>query len=115
MEKSIYLAFGMLDGAIATSGDYRQFFNDQGIKRSHLISPQTGRPVTHDISSATVLAHSAAKADAWSTALMVLGEAGVELAERHGIKVFLLKAVAPKVFNPIISPTMKSYLDAHSI
>ena len=113
--QAVHLAFEITDSAIATSGDYRQYFNDKGVKKSHIISPKTGRPVDHSISSATVLAPNAALADAWSTAIMVLGESGIDLAEKSGIKVYLLKAHKPSEFSPIISPSMQTYLDAHRL
>lgn len=111
--KGVHLAFEITDQAIATSGDYRQFFNEKGVRKSHILSPRTGQPVSHQISSASVLAPSAARADAWSTALMVLGEQGIDFAEKQGIKVYLLKAHKPSEFSVIMSPAMKTYLDAH--
>ena len=50
------------DAAVATSGDYRNFFTFDGIRYSHAVDPATGRPVTHDTASVTVLAASAAEA-----------------------------------------------------
>lgn len=111
--KGVHLAFEITDEAIATSGDYRQFFNDKGVRKSHILNPKTGQPVSHQISSASVLAPTAARGDAWSTALMVLGENGIDLAEKQGIKVYLLKALKPSEFSVIMSPGMKTYLDAH--
>ncbi len=68
---------------MATSGDYRNYFEQGGVRYSHIIDPQTGRPVTHTTASVTVVAETAMLADAWATALLVLGqEKGLELAER---------------------------------
>lgn len=79
------------DLSVATSGDYRNFFEFEGQRYSHTIDPRTGRPVAHNLASVTVLAESAAHADALATALMVLGpEAGMVFAERQGIAVYLL-------------------------
>lgn len=73
---------------LATSGDYRNFFEAGGQRYSHLIDPATGRPVTHKTASATVLADNAMLADAWSTAMHVLGRgAGLKIADREGIAV----------------------------
>lgn len=58
---------------MATSGNYRQFYYDNGIRRSHTIDPRTGYPVAHSLLSATVIAHSCMEADALATACMVLG------------------------------------------
>jgi thiamine biosynthesis lipoprotein len=76
---------------VATSGDYRNFFEFEGQRYSHTIDPRSGRPVEHDLASATVLGSSAAFADAMATALMVLGpEAGIAFAEQQGIAADLL-------------------------
>ena len=69
------------DCSLVTSGNYRKFYVVDGQKYSHTIDPATGRPVTHDLLSATVLAEDGATADALATALMVLGpEKGRKLA-----------------------------------
>ena len=76
---------------MATSGDYRIFYIEDGTRRSHTIDPRTGHPVEDGPASATVLATTAATADAWATALLVLGEEkGFELASRHNIAALLL-------------------------
>lgn len=59
--------------AVATSGNYRDFYELDGKKYSHTISPKTGKPVKHSLLSATVIAEDAATADAFATAFMVLG------------------------------------------
>ncbi|MEM1380724.1 MAG: FAD:protein FMN transferase [Pseudomonadota bacterium] len=67
---------------MATSGDYRNFFEEDGTRYSHIIDAVTGRPVTHRTASVTVLAENAALADAWATALLALGaERGLQIAE----------------------------------
>jgi thiamine biosynthesis lipoprotein len=67
--------------SLVTSGNYRKFYVVDGQKYSHTIDPATGRPVTHDLLSATVLAEDGATADALATALMVLGpEKGMKMA-----------------------------------
>ncbi|MCB2182065.1 MAG: FAD:protein FMN transferase [Desulfobulbaceae bacterium] len=69
------------DRSLATSGDYRNFFEEKGHRYSHLIDPRTGRPITHNLTSVTVIADECMTADAWSTALMVLGpEEGYSVA-----------------------------------
>jgi thiamine biosynthesis lipoprotein len=82
--------------AVATSGDYRNYFEFEGRMYSHTIDPRTGRPVAHEAASVTVVDHSAAAADALATALLVLGpEAGFEFATRDGIAAsFLLRTDA---------------------
>ncbi|MFQ5658289.1 MAG: FAD:protein FMN transferase [Candidatus Methylomirabilales bacterium] len=74
------------DQAMATSGDYRNFFERNGERFSHTINPRTGRPITHTLASVTVIDPSSMHADAMATALMVLGpEAGYEVAERENL------------------------------
>ncbi|MEM9060992.1 MAG: FAD:protein FMN transferase [Pseudomonadota bacterium] len=76
------------DLGLASSGDYRNFFQRDGQRFSHIVDPRTGRPVTHDTASATVLAENAMLADAWATALHTMGkEEGLALAEEQGIAV----------------------------
>lgn len=61
------------DKAMATSGNYRNFYYKGGKKYAHTIDPKTGYPVQHNILSSTVLADNCATADAYATAFMVLG------------------------------------------
>ncbi len=73
-------------GALATSGDYRNFFEVEGQRYSHTIDPRTGRPITHDLAAVTVAHASAMWADGWATALNVLGpDAGLRLAREQGL------------------------------
>lgn len=62
-----------LSGALATSGDYRNFFEQGGVRYSHTIDPTTARPVTHSLAAATVCLPSCLEADAVATALLVMG------------------------------------------
>lgn len=72
------------DRAMATSGNYRNFYYKGGKKYAHTIDPKTGRPVQHNILSATVLATDCATADAYATAFMVMGlEKAKKVLERH--------------------------------
>jgi thiamine biosynthesis lipoprotein len=79
------------DSAVATSGDYRNYFEKDGLRYSHTIDPRTGYPITHNLASVTVITDSAAYADALATAITVLGaEQGLKLAQQQGIAVYLL-------------------------
>jgi thiamine biosynthesis lipoprotein len=79
------------DAAVATSGDYRHVVTVQGQRLSHTMDPMTGAPLRSSPASVTVVASSCAEADAWATALMVLGSTtGGELAARHGLDVLFL-------------------------
>ena len=72
------------DVAMATSGNYRNFYYKGGRKYAHTIDPKTGYPVQHSLLSATVLAKDCAVADAYATAFMVLGvERAKTVLERH--------------------------------
>ncbi|MED5312006.1 MAG: FAD:protein FMN transferase [Pseudomonadota bacterium] len=77
--------------AVAGSGDYRNYFEVDGVRYSHEIDPRTGRPVRHHLAAAYVIADSAALADALATAYMVMGEEFAFVhAEERGIAVFLI-------------------------
>jgi thiamine biosynthesis lipoprotein len=78
------------DEAMATSGDYRIFYLEGDRRISHTIDPRTGYPVEGGPASVTTIASSAVVADAWATALMVMGESGLELAASEGIGAMLL-------------------------
>nr|VFK61455.1 MAG: thiamine biosynthesis lipoprotein [Candidatus Kentron sp. TUN] len=89
--RDIHRVIAVDDYAVATSGDYRNFFEQDGKRYSHTIDPRTGKPVTHNLASVTVLDPQAMRADALATALSVLGpEAGYEFAERENIPVWLI-------------------------
>lgn len=80
--------------SLATSGDYRNFFEVEGVRFSHTIDPRTGKPITHKLASITILSDTTMKADALATALMVLGdEQGFQLAEKENIAaLFIIKS-----------------------
>ncbi len=77
--------------AVATSGDYRNYFEKDGKRYSHTIDPTTGYPIDHSLASVTVLHPSAMTADALATVIMVLGdERGRAFANRNNIAVFMI-------------------------
>ncbi len=79
------------NAAMATSGDYRNYFEKNGVRYSHTISPTTGKPITHRLASVSVIADSATMADGLSTAISVLGpELGYEFAQENGIAAYLI-------------------------
>jgi thiamine biosynthesis lipoprotein len=86
----IHSIIELRDQAMATSGDYRIFYREDGRRISHTIDPRTGRPVEHGPASATAIATNATVADAWATTLMAMGEEGLQLAEYEGIAAMLL-------------------------
>ena len=79
------------DIAVATSGDYRNYFEQDGVRYSHTIDPNTGMPIDHNLASVTVLSASCAVADAWATAFSVLGaEKSLELAGQLDLPAYML-------------------------
>lgn len=79
------------DSAIATSGDYRNYFEKDGVRYSHTIDPRTGMPIRHKLASVSVIAESCAQADAWATALSVMGAVeSKKLANQLGLAVYML-------------------------
>ena len=89
--QNIQLIVPLNNLGMATSGDYKNFFEQDGVRYSHIIDPTTGRPITHRTTSVTVLADNAMLADAWATAMLALGqERGLELAEQHKLAVFFI-------------------------
>ncbi|WP_409522587.1 FAD:protein FMN transferase [Nitrincola sp. MINF-07-Sa-05] len=98
------------DMSVATSGDYRNFFEENGQRFSHTIDPTTGWPIRHNLASVTVLTPDNASADAWATAFMVMGaERSLEVAEEQGIKLLLITR-ENEGWRSYISETMREYV-----
>lgn len=95
--------------AVATSGDYRRCFVDaDGRRRSHTLDPRTGRPIEHGIASVSVVHASAMWADAWSTALTVLGpDEGLALATAQGLAAQLVWRGADGRFDEAWTPALR--------
>lgn len=84
--RTVARVVALADSAMATSGDYRIYFESAGRFYSHTIDPRTGYPVSHDAAAVTVVADTTAFADGMATALLVLGPVdGMRLAERENI------------------------------
>lgn len=85
------------DAAVATSGDYRNYRDVDGKRFSHTIDPRNGYPVRHNTASVTVIAKTAAEADAWATALNTLGfERAKALAAQYQLAIYLLQRLPPE-------------------
>ncbi len=98
------------EGALATSGDYRNYFEQAGIRYSHTLDPRTGRPITHHLVSATVLHPSCMTADGLATAFSVLGpEKALAMANQHQIPLLLL-VKTPTGFTEHYSTAFQPYL-----
>jgi len=86
-----YTLMRLSDVSVATSGDYRNYFEEDGIRYSHTIDPRTGYPVSHELTGVTVISNHTAYADAVATAFLVLGpEDGLALAEKLRIAAYFL-------------------------
>lgn len=84
VNNELQTVLNVTDKAMATSGNYRNFYYKGGKKYAHTVDPKTGYPVQHSLLSATVLANSCAMADAYATAFMVMGmEKAREVIARH--------------------------------
>ncbi len=89
--RQIQQVVGLTGRSLATSGDYRNYFDRDGKHYSHTIDPASGRPVTHNLASVTVIHESAMYADAMATALLVMGmERGYELAKELDLQTLLI-------------------------
>ncbi len=106
--REIHHVIGVDGVSVATSGDYRNYFERDGRRYSHTIDPETGSPVTHALASVTVVNPSATYADALATGLMVLGPESYALAEREGLAVlFVVKTEGDFVSRP--TPAFEHY------
>ena len=111
-ERSIAITLSLTDMAIATSGDYRNYFEAEGRRYSHSIDPKTGYPVTHDLVSVTVVHQSCMMADAWATALTVLGaEKAMAVAQAQGLAVYFIRRLDDE-FVHSHTPLFSAYLPA---
>lgn len=107
---SAYQPLSLTDTGVATSGDYRNYFEQNGVRYSHTIDPRTGRPITHHLVSVTVLHPSSAKADALATAFSALGpDEALAVANRERIAALFiikeegqLKEVSSEAFKPYL-------------
>ncbi len=109
-ERAIHQVLNLESQAMATSGDYRNFFHENGERFSHTINPQTGQPVTHQLASVTVLRTSCMEADALATGLMVLGpDAGLKLARQEKFPAFFVSRTK-RGFEETMTPELESFL-----
>ncbi|MCV2883614.1 FAD:protein FMN transferase [Aestuariibacter sp. AA17] len=90
-ERAIQRIVSIGDNAIATSGDYRNYYEENGVRYSHLIDPITGAPITHNLVAVTVIHPSSMTADGVATALNVMGkDKAIHIAEKYNLAVLLI-------------------------
>lgn len=91
-QRQAFKIIPLTDASIATSGDYRNYFEVDGKRYSHTIDPATGYPISHTLASVSVIADNCRDADAFATAMMVMGvEKSLALAEQQQLAVFLIE------------------------
>ena len=111
--RSIFVVVELRDASMATSGDYRSYYEQDGRRLSHLIDPRSGHPIAHSLASVTVVHRHAVYADALATGLSVLGpEEGYALSAKQGLAAYFilrepdgsLRGVATPAFPPVEQP-----------
>ena len=111
--RGIHRIINVTNVAMATSGDYRNYFLKDGVQFSHTIDPKTGRPVHHSLASVTVLNENTATADALATAFMVLGDKkGYDLAMKKKLAVLFLVKQGDG-FKELMTPAFKRLIEDH--
>lgn len=97
-QRRVDSVLSLKDEALATSGDYRNFYTRNGITYSHTIDPKTGRPVEHELTSVTVLTQDCATADALATAILVMGpDRGLVFATENNVRALLVSRVGDQL------------------
>ncbi len=95
---------------ISTSGSYRNYYELDGKRISHVIDPQTGHPINHKLVSVTVIAPTALEADGWDTGLMVLGpEKAQQVVHEQGLAVYMIVKEGDG-FKTWMSPQFRTFL-----
>ena len=109
VNQEIQTIINVTDKAMATSGNYRNFYYKNGRKYAHTIDPSTGYPVQHNILSSTVIADDCATADAYATAFMVMGldKAKTILSRHPELMAYFILASDDGTNKVWFSPTMK--------
>ena len=107
-------ALALNNKAVATSGDYRNFYEIDGQRYSHTIDPKTGKPIDHKLVSVTVIDDSTMRADALATALLVMGpEEGLQFSVQHSIPaLFIIRE--DDNFIELNSPTFRNYIQSQN-
>jgi thiamine biosynthesis lipoprotein len=113
-ERAIQKVVSIGTNAVATSGDYRNYYEEDGMRYSHLIDPTTGFPISHNLVSVTVIHPSSMTADGLATAFNVMGwEQAIEVAERENLAVFLIRRTDDS-FEEYASPEFDKLVTVHN-
>lgn len=112
-ERSVQRILALENVALTTSGDYRNYFEEEGVRYSHLIDPRSGKPIQHKTVSSTVIHPDAITADGYSTTLNVLpADEAIAFANQHNIAVLLI-IKTEQGFAERYSEAFKPYLTVH--
>jgi thiamine biosynthesis lipoprotein len=110
-QRKVHKILPVSDAAIATSGDYRNYFELDGKHYSHSINPKTGYPVEHSLASVTIIAEQCARADALATAMLIMGmEKAKEYVLRNDIKAYMIVRNEQGDFQEYLSPAFSGWL-----
>mgnify|MGYP003966797365 CR=1 FL=1 len=109
--RSIHQKLTLTNQSMATSGNYRNYFEKAGKRYSHIINPKTGRPINHSTASVSVVHSSCMTADAWATGLLAMGyEKGYQLAEQKKLAVYFIYRKGDQFIN-LATTAFKQYLN----
>lgn len=111
-EQKLQEILNISNKAIATSGSYRKYYEENGLRYSHTINPKTGEPSRNNLLSVTVMANDCMTADAYATAFMVMGfEKSLYLLENNNnLQAYFISSKPDKSFDIYITEGFKSYL-----
>jgi thiamine biosynthesis lipoprotein len=111
-KRSVREVVALSGESLAVSGDYRNFFEKDGRRYAHGIDPHTGRPVEHNLASVSVIADECMTADAWATALLIVGpDAALRLAREQTLDVLLILRTK-EAFEERMTAGFKKFLQA---
>lgn len=112
-ERTLEAVVNLNNQALATSGNYRKFYEKDGAKYSHTLNPKTGYPVRHSLLSATVITDNCALADAYATVFMVVGieKAKEILAKNNKIKAVLIFENENKQLETYVSDELVDFIE----
>ncbi|MBE8167232.1 MAG: FAD:protein FMN transferase [Shewanella sp.] len=110
-ERKVQQIVSLDDMAMATSGDYRNYFEKDGKRFAHIVDPRTGNPIQHNLASVTVLHDDCMVADGYATAMMVMGtEDALKLAKKQQLAIMLVekqgdgfKVIYSDAFKPFVT------------